>query len=148
MFKKIINKIFGKGSVEAMSFKQGFDLTELPIITLYQGEHKLNLLLDTGSNNNIIDSKIVESLEYTPIDTETNVYGLDGIKKKSSMCNLSLFYKDKEYNHEFVIRDMSAVFGSIKESTGVTLHGLIGSLFFNKYKYVLDFDELIAYSKG
>ena len=42
---------------------------------------------------------------------------------------------------------MSDAFGHIKKDTGVTVHGIIGSLFFNEFKYVLDFDELIAYSK-
>jgi hypothetical protein len=43
---------------------------------------------------------------------------------------------------------MKEAFGHMKQDTGVTLHGIIGSKFFNKFKYVLDFDELIAYSKA
>ena len=42
---------------------------------------------------------------------------------------------------------MNTVFTSIKNETGVTLHGLIGNSFMQKYKYVLDFDEMVAYSK-
>ena len=45
------------------------------------------------------------------------------------------------------MQDMTAAFGSIKKETGVTIHGILGAKFFNEFKYVLDFKELIAYSK-
>ena len=56
-------------------------------------------------------------------------------------------YKDKDYEYPYVMQDMKAAFGSIKKETGVTIHGILGAKFFNEFKYVLDFKELIAYSK-
>lgn len=146
MIKKIFNKLFGKK--EAISFKQGFDLTELPVITLYQGEKKFNFLLDTGSNNSIIDSNILDTIEHHPIDEKSNIFGMEGNSKVVSLCNITLSYKDKEYTYPYLMCDMKAAFDSMKRDTGVTLHGIIGSKFFNTYKYVLDFAELIAYSKA
>ena len=34
----------------------------------------------------------------------------------------------------------------IKLEYGINLHGILGSTFFQKYRYVLNFDELVAYS--
>lgn len=146
MIKKFLNKIFNNNS-NAISFKQGFDLTELPICTFYQGEKKFNFLLDTGSNSCIIDSNVLDQIKSTVINTKTSLYGLEGTKIDVSMCKIALDYKDNTYEFEYLIKDMGEPFNNIKQDTGVTLHGILGSKFFNKFKYVLDFDELIAYSK-
>jgi hypothetical protein len=123
------------------------DLTDLPVITLYQGSKRFNLLLDTGSSDNIIDSNILEGIKHKPIDTKSNLFGLEGIKVTVPMCEITLSYMDNDYEYEYLIKDMKEAFTQLKKSTGVSLHGIIGSKFFNTYKYVLDFDKLIAYSK-
>lgn len=150
MIKKLFNKIFNNNSNKdnnVISFKQGMDLTDLPVITLYQGSKRFNLLLDTGSSDNIIDSNILEGIKHKPIDTKSNLFGLEGIKVTVPMCEITLSYMDNDYEYEYLIKDMKEAFTQLKKSTGVSLHGIIGSKFFNTYKYVLDFDKLIAYSK-
>lgn len=145
MIKKLLRKLFKDNSI---SFKQGFELTELPIITLYQENKKLNFLLDTGSNNCIIDSNVLDQINYTEHNEKSNVFGMEGNKQIVSTCEIELSYKDKNYKYFYLICDMKNAFDSIKKESGVTLHGIIGSKFFNEFKYVLDFDELIAYSKS
>ena len=145
MIKKLFKKIFK--SPDYISFKQGMDLTELPVITLYQKDKRFNFLLDTGSNDSIIDENILEQVEHELIDTKSNLFGLEGKKREVSMCNITMWYKDTPYAFTYVIHNMKEPFDNIKKETGVTLHGLIGSKFFNEYKYVLDFAELVAYSK-
>ena len=51
------------------------------------------------------------------------------------------------YNEKFQVVDMSYAFNSIKQSTGVNIHGILGNSFFEKYGYVIDFKELVAYGK-
>lgn len=146
MFKKIRNLLFGN-KYEEISFKQGLDLTELPVITLYQGDKTFNFLLDTGSNDSIIDKNILGSIDHMMQESKASVFGMEGNKTIVDKCYITLSYKDTEYTYTYLISDMKAAFESIKQETGVTLHGLIGSKFFNKYKYVLDFEKLVAYSK-
>lgn len=146
MIKKIIHK-FLNIHPDAMSFQNSMDLAELPVVTFRQGDKKINFLLDTGSNNCVIDSNILKSIDHKMLDVETNILGLEGNAQKTGVCTIKISYKDKEYEYPYVIQDMSAAFDSIKKETGVTVNGMLGSKFFNKFKYVLDFDELIAYSK-
>lgn len=146
MIKKIINKVFGINS-HAMSFKESLDLAELPVVTFYQGKQKINFLLDTGSNNCIIDSNFLNSIKHEMLNVKTNLYGLEGNKQESLMCIIKMSYKDREYEYPYIVQDMSAAFGAIKKETGVTINGLLGSKFFNEFKYILDFKELIAYNK-
>ena len=35
----------------------------------------------------------------------------------------------------------------VKEETGVTIHGILGNTFFEKYGFVIDFKDFIAYAK-
>lgn len=146
MIKKIIHK-FLNIHPDAMSFQNSMDLAELPVVTFRQGDKKINFLLDTGSNNCIIDSNILKNIDHKMLDVETNILGLEGNAQKTGVCTIKMTYKDKEYEYPYVIQDMSAAFDSIKKETGVTVNGMLGSKFFNEFKYVLDFDELIAYSK-
>lgn len=146
MIKKIINKVFGI-IPHAMSFKESLDLAELPVVTFYQGKQKINFLLDTGSNNCIIDSNFLKNIDHRMLGVETSLYGLEGNKQVSSICTIKMSYKDRDYEYPYIVQDMSAAFKAIKEETGVTINGLLGSKFFNEFKYVLDFKELIAYSK-
>ena len=146
MIKKLINKVFNTHK-DAMSFQTGMDLAELPVVTFYQGKKKINFLLDTGSNNCVIDSTFLGKIDYTMCNEETHLTGLEGNTQKASICIIKMSYKDKNYESGFVVQDLSAAFNAIKQETGVTIHGMLGSKFFNEYKYVLDFDELIAYSK-
>lgn len=146
MIKKIIRKFLNIHPY-AMSFQNSMDLAELPVVTFRQGDKKINFLLDTGSNNCIIDSNILKNIDHKMLDVETNILGLEGNAQKTGVCTIKMSYKDKEYEYPYVIQDMSAAFDFIKKETGVTVNGMLGSKFFNKFKYVLDFDELIAYSK-
>lgn len=146
MIKKLFHKFLSNRN-NIISFQSSMDLVELPIITLHQGEQKINFILDTGSNNCIIDSNFLKNLKYTMSNSYTNISGMEGNKQKAKICSISVSYKDWNYEFPYIVQDLSAVFGDIKKETGVTVHGILGSNFFNKYKYVLDFNELIAYSK-
>lgn len=146
MIKKIIHK-FLNIHPNAMFFQNSMDLAELPVVTFRQGDKKINFLLDTGSNNCVIDSNILKNIDHKMLNIETNILGIEGNAQKTGVCTIKMTYKDKEYEYPYVIQDMSAAFDSIKKETGVTVNGILGSKFFNEFKYVLDFDELIAYSK-
>lgn len=146
MLRKVINKLLGKPK-DAMDFGAAMRLCELPVVTFSQGDKNFNFLLDTGSNDSIIDSNILKDIEHKVTSKRNLLHGMEGIKKEVSDCIITLSFKDKDYTYDYLIQDLKQAFDSIKQETGVTLHGIIGSKFFNKFRYVLDFAELIAYSK-
>lgn len=145
--KQAILRLFKKKKDTSISFGQGFALTQLPIISLYQGDKVLNFLLDTGSNDSIIDSNVLKDIEHTMSDEKSSLYGLEGNAQEVGKCSITLSYQGLDYPYEYIVCDMTGPFSKIKAESGVILHGLIGSKFFNTYKYVLDFESLIAYSK-
>lgn len=131
-----------------MSFKEALDLVELPVVTFYNGDKKLNFLLDTGSNISQINSSVLPLLDYKKVEEKNmDVTGIEGNKVNTEFCEMTITYKGQEFVGEFCIHDLDEAFSIVKEESGVQIHGILGSLFFQKYKYVFDFASLIAYSK-
>ena len=132
-----------------ISFKEALDLTELPVVTFISKGRKLNFLLDTGANNSILNSSVAESMklqieEFEGIETNT----AGGNINLNSVVNLDIKYDDKRiYNEYFLLSNMDEAFNSFKAETGVMIHGILGSNFFTKNKYIIDFDSLALYVK-
>lgn len=147
VFATIVNGVEAHNKKSQMSFREAMDLVGLPIVTFYQGDKKLNFLLDTGSNLSVINEAALESIEHETLDRKGSLYGVDGIKRETSFASIGLVYKKNEYREEFQVTNMQAAIDEIKAESGVNMIGIIGNDFFRRYKYILDFDELIAYSK-
>ena len=146
----IVNKIEAtkKEINSRMSFKESLDLTELPIVTFYQGDKKLNFMLDSGSNLSIIDINAVNNLklEYVKLNKVNSILGINGETRDAGFVNMKFSYKHINFDYDFQYLDLSNVVDSLKQN-GITIHGILGNQFFTKYKYILDFNDLIAYSK-
>lgn len=141
-----VDLIRNKSSYDRMSFRETMDLCELPIVTFINNGKKLNFLLDTGASKSVIHSGALEGLTYRDTNKSGDIYGIDGKRRDASFINMSIGYKGKDYDEEFQSIDMSIPFSNLKADFGVNLHGILSSTFFQKYKYILDFNELIAYS--
>lgn len=143
----VINSYKGK-RINKISFKEALDLADLPVITLRQGDKKINLLLDTGSTESIIIPSVLDYLEHEDTGKTGTIYGMEGRGFDTKYVNMHLMYNYITYNENFQVVDMSSAFNNVKQSTGVTIHGILGNSFFEKYGYVIDFQELVAYGKS
>lgn len=129
-----------------MSFLESINLTGLPIITFHNGDRAVNMVLDTGSNVCLINQAALEELKHTIWEKHEGVVGVSGDTEGGLTVMLPLVYKDWEFEIECWSTDMQATIDSVKQEYGVTIHGILGTGFFMKYKYILDFNEMIAYS--
>ena len=147
----VINLIEGvsKNNRHKISFKEALDLTELPVVTFIGKGKKLNFLIDTGANNSILNESVVKSmkLECKEFDgVETNTAG--GNINLNQVVSLVIKFDDtRMYDECFLVANMDEAFNSVKAETGVTIHGILGSNFFAKYKYIIDYDSLALYVK-
>lgn len=131
-----------------MSFIESINLTGLPIITFHNNGHPVNMVLDTGSNVCIINSNILSDLKYESGEKHTGVIGLNGESEAGNTVFLPLTYKDWEFDFECWATDIGDMVSTMKKEYGVTIHGLLGTGFFQKYKYVIDFSSMVAYPKA
>lgn len=128
-----------------ISFREAMDLAELPVITFYNGDKKINFLLDTGSNISYLNESIVSSLVTESTGEESNIIGIEGNKVNCKICKMIIRRKNQKFEEEFSIADLDKAFSIVKKESGVQIHGILGSRFFEKYKYVLDFKDYVAY---
>ena len=131
---------------QVMEFKTAMDLTGLPIITFYQGKNKYNFLLDTGSNISYVNCK--SDIEVQKTGNKDVFMGANGEDMPCEWAAVKLYRDTAEYDCEVSVADLDAAFTELKNTYGVLISGLLGNDFFVKYKYCLDFKELVAYSRA
>lgn len=124
------------------------NLTGIPIISFVNSDQIINMILDTGSNTNMIDQQVLKDLSYKESNAKNSVIGIAGETQETNYVLVPLSHNKGTYDVVCLAQDMSASINAIKETYGVTIHGILGTGFFTKYKYVLDFESMIAYSKA
>lgn len=130
-----------------MSFQETLDLTDLPIVTFYNNGYKLNFILDSGATESIINKEDINKYTYETLNEKRKMLGIEGNDQIiENLIHMTIRRRDKEFEEDFQVTDMSRVFEAIRECKGVPIHGILGTSFFTKYKYILDFDELAAYT--
>lgn len=138
-----------KSNRKKISFKEAIDFTELPVVTFISKGRKLNFLLDTGANNSILNESVANKMKLKCEEfdgVETNTAG--GNINLNKVTNLIIKFDDnREYDECFLISNMDDAFNNIKAETGVMIHGILGSNFFTRNKYIIDFDSLALYVK-
>ena len=133
----------------SVSFSQGFISPNLPIVTFYQGDKELVFILDSGSDNNLIDQNILHQFRHTMLerreDDLTHLSGVGG-NIPVSYCTMSFGCEDESYTEEFLVVDLKKSFDVIRRNHCMIIHGLLGSNFLKKNHIVLDFKTLTAYN--
>lgn len=137
---------YSKKYKRVISFRESLDLTGLPVITFMQGKNKFNFLFDTGATNSVINHSVLSTLDHTELNTQCEVYGIEGSIQTVKFVNIK-FERDLKYEDDFQAVDMSSAFDQVKAETGVTVHGILGNTFFQKYKYIIDYVDMVVYSK-
>ena len=145
----IVNGVEDSNKYTKISFKESLDLTDLPVITFIYGPEKLHFLLDSGANKSVLDERVFNTLNI-PLKEDVAsmpMYGIEGTPTETKICSMTISYKEQDFTSDFCVIDLSAAFDNVKNESGITIHGILGNSFFTKYKYVLDFDKLVAYNK-
>lgn len=120
----------------------------MPVITLYNNDRPFNFLLDTGSSESHIRSDVVEKLDGESYDYEYSYMGSAGEANTSRVIETYLHHKDMPFRATLIVNsNLNDSFKEIEKTRGVHIDGLLGSDFFKRHRYVLDFAELVAYYK-
>lgn len=147
MFAGFIGNKISLANRKQVSFKEALDLTGLPIVTFKQGENKINLLLDTGSSKSVILPSVLNVFKHEKLNEGGTVYGMEGNIIETVFVSIDFILNNNSYSEKFQVVDMSSAFNSLKQDTGVTIHGILGNSFFEKYGYVIDYKDFVAYAK-
>ena len=130
--------------IVSISFKDYIGSTGVPIATFKHNNKELNFLLDTGGDYSYIDSTITDLLKpKRRREGSISVVTGGGSMASSGKLVLDLEYDGKKMEEEFIISDirvgLDSAFGSV-----CTVHGVLGSSFFDKYDCNIDFKKYVT----
>lgn len=129
-------------------FKESMDLLNVPVVTFINNGCKLHFLLDTGGDYSYIDQSVLPVLTIKEVSNNgIRVATANGSMQSSGMATLDISYMEHTFTETFVVSDLKDSFEATFGSYGITVHGVLGSGFFTKYKYELNFENFTAYSK-
>ncbi|HJG14284.1 MAG TPA: retroviral-like aspartic protease [Bacteroides xylanisolvens] len=125
------------------SLSHGLTSIGLPTIPVEVNNKKLCFILDTGSTCSLIDSTVVEYFkDIIELVGDYYISGIEGTKHKVDMITLPFNFEGQIYKPKFCVRPLLDAFKSIEDESGIQVHGLIGTDFLLKNKWIIDFNEL------
>lgn len=131
----------------AIPFKESMDLIHIPIVTFTNNNVKLHFLLDTGSDDSYISPSVLPSLILkNKIASSNKILGAGNEIASDEIVIVDLLYKTEIFETPLRVANLPNVF-SEKGVRGITIHGVLGSIFFERHKYQIDFDTYEAYPK-
>ena len=136
-------------SLFTVSFRQGFISPNVPIASFKQGNKTLNFLLDTGSENNVINESALQFIEHEMLQHNEGKVTLSGVGGTTEVGHCAIKFKcgEEEYKPTFLVTDLTEAFSLLEQEHSIILHGILGSLFLKEHNVVLDFTKFVAYSK-
>lgn len=135
--------------ITSIPFKESIDLINLPIVTFVNNNVKLHFLLDTGSDDSYINVDVLDKLVVKKsYNVKRDIVTGNGSISSSQIVLMDISYKEQCFENAFIVSNMGEAFDAATGASGIKIHGILGSIFFAKYKYVLDYMKLEAYSKA
>lgn len=129
-----------------LSFKGSVDSLTIPIVTLFNNGKAFNFVVDTGANYSVINAEYLKLFDAKIIKGITGkVYGIDGNQQDVYYARIQLSQYTDNFVEEFQIFDIQSMCDNLKEENGVEIVGILGSSFFQRYKFIIDFNELNMY---
>ena len=124
----------------------GIYKTGLPLIVVKLFGNNICLMLDTGSNRNIIDHRIYDHFKDKLKQSETSdeVYTLNGAARGIKI-DVPFCFENHDYQEPFLCTETGDTFDKIFEESGIQIHGILGNHFFLKHNWILDFEKITVY---
>ena len=131
----------------AFSFSKGFISPNIPIATFNQENKELNFIIDTGSDDNVIDKEALKDIKYEMVEHEGTLAGVGGVYQVGA-CNITFTLGDDTFTTKFLISEhLQEAFNNLREAHAIQLHGMLGSNFLRSNNIVLNFNNLTAYNQ-
>lgn len=130
----------------------GFSKGNYPVVKFKIRNKYKYFLLDSGAGGNIIAkealSSIMSNSDTIKIVDKGIITGVGGGEEVTPIIEEQISIGRDKFIETFRITDtMGDVRKLMKETSGLDIIGVIGSEFFNKSKWVLDFDNLVIWVK-
>lgn len=132
-------------SIKGSVLKHGFPLIKMTIFG-----KRYNFVLDTGATVNVLDSSVLADIpvgENVDLKEGQGFMGAgDVAQRDTQVCTLPMTYNKQQFSEKFQIANLSEMFDSIEKEEGIRIHGMLGSGFFKKHQWSIDFDKMVVWT--
>lgn len=120
----------------------------IPIIKININGIESNFIIDTGANMSLIDEKFYQEHQNTfqflnEIDMTLN--GVSGGKDYKAHYILGEIGDNIKIKHHFLTSDLTSVVNNIKSSMGITVVGILGADYLDRYGFTVDYMNRAIY---
>lgn len=124
----------------------GLQRTGLPLIVTSGKLKNLCFLIDTGATHNTLFDFVYEHFkdEFKLLDSTCRAMGIEGHYKETPVIEATFNFEGIDYTSTFSVLDAADAIIQVQEETGVQIHGVLGTQFLIKNKWIVDFDKLIV----
>lgn len=149
--KKVINKDF-KYCINI--HKEGFDKLKVPLIKMRIKNKYKYFLVDSGATHNVLSKESFKNIskkeDEVKIVDNLAILGISGGDENKTMPVIEEVIsigRDKFTQNFIVSENWEATKKYISDNCGIEVIGLLGSEFFQKARWVIDFDNLVIWVK-
>lgn len=152
---KTINNTMNREFKYSINFnKDSFNKTNYPLIKVRIKDKYKYFLVDTGANTNIVSSTIMDTLykntDQIKVVGNTKILGVgDNSNSNSSpIIEETIHIQGEKFIETFnVISSWEEARLAISDACKIDVVGILGSEFFKKSKWVIDFEQCIIWVK-
>ena len=135
---------------EFFSFEDYFERTKTPMIIVHLYGKKCRFLLDSGAHPNCLDIQflytIKDKLKGKTIAEGEKIQVGNGAIMDSYGMQVRFNIRNMEFNEDFLVLDLKGL-REFNNREGLNVIGILGSEFFDKHKWKIDFDKYIVWHK-
>jgi len=130
-----------------LSFKEFYDITKLPLVVIEIAEKPFIFLLDSGSNMSILTKDILSEIKGHYRSKSNKKMTMAGSVGSPEECNIQRVKLEFDIDGIKMTETMHVqnipAFDVIREETGTSIQGVLGSDFLSKYHVIIDFKNFI-----
>lgn len=140
-----IYRVIKYDNMYKISFGHKFKKFKAPFIKLKIKDKFYYFLVDSGAELNVITQNYNDLLptdSYTLKSTSVKVASIHSTETINQALSLNLSFGCDHYNNTiFTIADISQYTEIVKNNIDIDVIGILGTPFFEKYKWSIDFDK-------
>lgn len=115
---------------------------DIPYVTMDVQGNQFNMIVDTGCGVSLLNKPAIQDCElmYQNCDRVVSLSAITDDKIESGAITVSFEVGKREVTEDFFLQDVED-FGNFQQMYGITIHGLLGSSFFEKNNCVIDYEN-------
>jgi len=128
----------------SINIKECLEKSGFPLIPITSNNKSMYFLADTGCDVSTLDSKYLDQLDVELLDEKGKMFGIEGNAAEVGYCKFKFAYKEYPMTGKFQTQLLDSL-NFFYEQAGIIVVGILGSDFFKRHGFIINYDDLIIY---